>query len=303
VFHSLKEATLQHQADVIHFIDNVGPILPLIRYMLPTVHISSGKPSARIAFSKGWWFYKQLLNFSYKTSDCVVTYSETCKNSLVSSGIGSGQIRVVPWGIKIPPSLSPARIHEIRTKYGCSATRNLLVVGLPRGDLHEVVAISREISRILPTVFVFAIRPTLYKDSYATLSDEYVKIIKGPEDFHDLLAAADIAFADQPSSPSTSLPPLAWLEAMVRSTPVITRNVPGMEETVKNNVTGFIYEEVTELKEILAKVAGDRIFLEQLQKQSCSYVTQKHNIESIAIQYADIWHRLCPSELETNSNQ
>lgn len=293
LFSSLKDVVVTHNIDIIHFVDNVGPILPIIRRILPSVHIYYNKPSSRITNSKGWLWYKKLIEVSYKQSDIIIAYSETCKKNLISAGLNDNQIKVIPWGVKSPQSLSSERIKAIRLKYGCTDENTLLIVGIPRctdNELLEIVKFAKEVSTYQPTRFVFAIRPTLYKDSYQNLASEQVKVLSGPDNFYELLAAADLAFAHQSSNiVSTTLPPLAWVEAMIRGTPIIAKRTVGAEETVIKDLTGLLYDELYEIDDWLYEILSNRQKLIKMKHETFLFVNKKYNIINIAKQYLDIW--------------
>ena len=51
--HSLKESVRLHKPDVIHFYDNVGPVIGILRKQFPEVVVTCGKASTREIGSKG----------------------------------------------------------------------------------------------------------------------------------------------------------------------------------------------------------------------------------------------------------
>ena len=289
-FRSLRQAVEQHKPHVIHLADHMGPVLPLLRRLFPDVRITCAKPSVRVPEARGWYGYQNLLRASYGQADAIIAYSESCRQILVKAGIESQKITTIPWGIKIPTQVDLAKAKSIRRRYSCPAG-SLLIVGIPRRSaelLQESTGIAKRVAENAPVCFVFAIRPTLYRPEYANLSGKRVKVVSGPRDFYDLLSAADAAFAPQEAQVMTALPPLVWLEAMARHTPVATVVGPGVEETVVDGQTGILYQDSREAADALRRLM-DKELLVALQNSAKRLVLEKYDVERIAESYAELW--------------
>lgn len=293
-FRSLRQAVERHKPQVVHSVDHIGPVLPLLRRLFPNVQITCAKPSARVPEAKGWYAYQKLLRASYGQADAIVAYSESCRRILVKAGIESQKTTTIPWGIKIPTQVDLAKAESIRRRYSCPAG-SLLIVGIPRRSaelLQESTRIAKRVVESAPVCFVFAIRPTLYRPEYANLSGKRVKVVSGPPDFYDLLSAADVAFAPQEAQITTAVPQLVWLEAMARRAPIVVRANPGVQETIKHGETGILVETSQEAEVALEKLNADRAFLHSLQVRAQNWVISRHNVLDIANQYSSLWHYL-----------
>jgi glycosyltransferase involved in cell wall biosynthesis len=290
---SLRRAVERHKPHVIHLADHLGPVVPLLRRLFPEIRITYAKPSARVPEATGWYAYKNLLRASYGQADAVVAFSESCRRILVKAGIESQRITTIPWGIKIPTQLDLAKADLIRRHYNCPPD-SLLIVGIPRGlrnsieVLHKSVEMAKRFSENTPSCFIFAIRPTLYRPEYANLSNERVKVVSGPPDFYAVLSAADAAFAPQQAEGLTALPPLVWLEAMGRRTPVVVASGPGIDETVVDGQTGILYQDSREAADALRRLM-DKELLAALQNGAQRLVLEKYDVERIAESYAELW--------------
>lgn len=290
-FGSLRKAIRDHKAQILHFADHIGPVLQLIRALFPDIAITCAKPTAWVPSAKYWLLYERLLQSSLGSADAIIAYSQSCKSSLVHAGIDNRKLHMIPWGIERPCPTSQEKINLIRQRYGCSPD-DLLVVGEDRGLLTEyryrIIRDAKVLAEQEPMRFVFPIRPTRFQEEHTKLSDERVTVIKSPPDFYDLLAAADALFCPEGSQLATCLPPLMWLEAMVRRTPVVTTFGPGVEETLVDGQTGILYQDSREAADALRRLM-DKELLAALQNGAQRFVLEKYDVERIAESYAELW--------------
>ncbi len=293
---SLQKIIRMEQPQIIHFDCDIGPILGILKNYFPTVLFTCSKPSVRISNSTKWAYYRRMLSYTYRSADKVIAYTDGCQKTLRLAGVPESKVMTIPWGIKKPTPLSPARATDIRQRYGCNHN-DLLVVVLPRGGTRftmDMIQIIKSWDNTIPAKFVFAIRPTRYSPDYDDLSDGNIIVENGPSDFYELLAAADVAFAPQGKQIMTTLPPLAWLEAMVRGLPLITMVNPGVEELVIDGHTGFLYNQPTETEEFLRRL-GDEKFRARLSHNAQKLVATYYNIDGIATRYVGMWQALLSS--------
>jgi len=299
---SLRRAVYKHRTQVIHFVDNVGPIIQVLNARFPTIPIICSKPSARVQGSYCWWLYKKLLRATYNPVDTTVTYTNASKEVIVAAGIPPNKVVAIPWGVKTPSPISLPSIEAINRRYCCTKD-SLLVVVLPRGPKHfitDMIVLAKALAEELPIRFVFAIRPTLYSADYDIMINDNVIIENGPADFYDLLAAADVAFAPQEKQSTATLPPLAWLEAMARGTPLITMSNPGIDECVIDKETGLLYQNSNQIKGLLQK-CQDSSFRHMMAFNAQSLITQRFNVQSIAIRYASLWESIIAGQVNENT--
>jgi len=65
---------------------------------------------------------------------------------------------------------------------------------------------------------------------------------------------------------------MVLLEAMACGTPVIARDIPGVNEIVKNNYNGFLFKKDSELKELIEKILEDEDLREKFVKNGLKTV-------------------------------
>ena len=122
-----------------------------------------------------------------------------------------------------------------------------------------------------------------------TASSDRIDVISGIDNFIEVLESADLLFSPMTSLNTTIAPPLTWLEAMARGTPIITTPVLGAEEVITHLKTGYILSDDMSLADI-AKHALNKNRLQIISENSTAFVQDCYNIENSAKQYLDLWN-------------
>lgn len=293
---SLKESVRLHKPDVIHFYDNVGPVIGILRKQFPEVVVTCGKASTREIGSKGWSLYRRLLKSTYGACDQVVAYTDAARNVLLATGLLQERVVTIPWGVQPTTTVPSGKASDrIRGRYHCSEG-DMLIAVTPRGTEKSIVNIiefAKSLSQETHTKYVFAIRPTRYSESYMKHGNSQVIIENGPKDFYGLLEVADVVWAPVDKLTVTTLPPLTWIEAMIRGTPVITQLNPGVDECIINNETGFLYENLDDFRNVIAHFQSD-IDYDRLSRNARILALKKYNVQLCAKQYLNLWSRVAP---------
>lgn len=289
---SLWEAVKAHNAQILHFADDIGPAMPMVKRIFPFLKITCAKPSTRtvIGFTNG--FYGIRVRMGLSDADLVIAFTETCRKNLLKLGL-KNCIEVIPWSIVQPIPVDPARIKKIRSELGCGP-EHVLVIGSPRNlseNLEKTINIAKSVSKNTQLRFVFCIKPSLYKRNYSKYSSPKVIVLKSPPYFFEILEAADALFAPQGRITHTNLPYLIWLEAMIRGTPVVTEECLGVTETIENEISGLLYNDFESAPSVLEKLSDAELLL-NLKENARTIASSKYNIINAANKYAAIWRSL-----------
>ena len=291
----LRKTISECKPDIIHISDSIGPVVWLIKLLYKDIPITITKPTVRLSSSV---IYNIWIWLSLKKADAIFTFTKSAFLQLKNIGLNSSEILVIPWGVRIAKDQHPQiNTALIRKRYKC-ADDELLIVLLPRviGDeLVTYIKCFKEKFNHFNARFVFAIRPTRYLDSLSNLGSDNFIIESGPDDFYDVLTSADLAIADVGSQKgilSSSLLPLAWMESMLRRTPVFTNDAPGVEELILNNHNGLIYKDDDDLIQklnmvVLGREAG--IDIVDMGKNGRRNILERFNTKIITEEYKKIW--------------
>lgn len=282
-----------HKPDLIHLTDSFGPAASILKKLFKNLPVTVNKPTMRL---NGSFFYNLWVKKSLKVSDSIFTYTEPASKKISRLGIDNKKIKILPWGIntkyKKPKNKN---VSLIRKRYNCYKSEPLIVI-LPRSNgkkLLDYVKFIEQISYFVNAKFIFAIRPTRYLKEFSKFNSKKVKVVSGPKDFYNLLSAADLAICEYDNNKSTSLLPLACMEAMLRNTPILTNNVPGINELVLDKFNGLIFKDKKDLKKILINIKANRIKI--LKNNSKKIIENKFNINLICETYYKHWNHIINS--------
>ena len=277
--------------DIIHLTDSIGPIASLIKIFYKDIPITITKPTVRISKNP---IYNLWVRFSLKKADCIFTFTNFSLKQLEKIGIQKKKINVLPWGVQVSANnLSIDKELLIRKRYNCNKDE-LFIVVIPRGikgDIYKYINRVKSMSVKVRAKFVFAIRPTIYVDSFSKIENDQVFIESGPKDFYDLLSAADISIThidEKKNTIITSLLPLTWMESMLRETPVFTNEAPGVRDLIIDNYTGVIYKTDDDLVSKLLE-SDVKKNIKNMKINARNLILDKFNLDKISSQYSNIW--------------
>ena len=277
--------------DIIHLTDSIGPIASLIKIFYKNIPITITKPTVRISKNP---IYNLWVRFSLKKADCIFTFTNFSLKQLEKIGIQKKKINVLPWGVQVSANnLSIDKELLIRKRYNCNKDE-LFIVVIPRGnegDIYKYINRVKSMSVKVRAKFVFAIRPTIYVDSFSKIENDQVFIESGPKDFYDLLSAADISIThidEKKNTIITSLLPLTWMESMLRETPVFTNEAPGVRDLIIDNYTGVIYKTDDDLVSKLLE-SDVKKNIKNMKINARNLILDKFNLDKISSLYSNIW--------------
>ena len=150
----------------------------------------------------------------------------------------------------------------------------------------HVAALDKEIT------FLFAFKPETYQQSFSEQQSERVMVLGGLENFGEVLDTADLFLSPIGSEKSTVSPPLTWLEAMSKGTPVITTNIRGVDEVITHNVNGFIAEDYANLADVIIS-AVHRPDLSRISNDAIEKVKGKFEIHQSSQDLINFWKDIC----------
>ena len=287
---NIRSIIKSHKPDLIHLTDSFGPAVSIIKRLFKDIPVTINKPTARL---NGSFAYNTWVKTGLKNSDGIFTYTGAAVKTIEKLGVKKKNIKLLPWGInqkfKKPTN---KEINLIRRRYGCKNSE-LLIVVLPRvsdDELIKYINFIKKISISIKAQFVFPIRPTRYLKKFSILNSKKVTIESGPKDFFNLLSAADLAVSqsdDTGNIKSTSFLPLAWMDAMLRETPVLTNKISGVDELIKNDFNGMVFKDKLSLKKLLLSLNQNK--LNNLKKNSQKTIQNRFNISLICESYYSYW--------------
>ncbi|RZB31514.1 MAG: hypothetical protein SRB2_04483 [Desulfobacteraceae bacterium Eth-SRB2] len=287
----LKKLIHSHDIDVIHFIDNLGPAMRLIKWIFPYLYVTYSAPT----YSPRGKLYNQYLKFSFEKLDKIIPHTEAYRKKLIDLGFSKEKLRVIRWSVNLPKKqMKLSQQIELRRKMGVKPSDKLFlwsgfIQQIQIEDFWIALTVAKRITKLYDFChFIFAFKPQVFRQEYTAHESDYISIITNVQNFPDLLETADIFYSPVGNLSSIVSPPLTWIEAMARGTPVLTNNVKGVDEIVIERQTGFVAETIKDIEPTIIRVINDNN-LAKISENARRWVAKKFNIETAAEMYVDLW--------------
>lgn len=287
----LRRIVRDHQVDVVHFMDNMGPSMRLAKNVLggPMVTHSA------MAYDPRGRCYKRYILLSMASLDKIIPYSEAYARKLEEMGIDPRRMEVIRWGVEPKQSeLSDEKKAQVRAAYGVPPDARLLlwsgfIQQIGERDFRAAVELARRVTEVRPNCrFIFAFKPSSFRVEFKELESAAIRVATNVEHFAELVEAADMFYSPLVRSDLIVAPPLTWLEAMSVGTPVITTAAGGVDEVVKHGETGFVARSFSELANVVTE-AIDSPGLAEVSRNCRTFVAQNCDIHAVADRYLHVW--------------
>jgi hypothetical protein len=290
---SLREMISTHNPQVVHFVDDLGPAIWLLRLAYPAIIITCSKPVIPSKSAKWNLLYRMRTKIGLNAADTVIAFTDICRENLKKIGVKS-QIVTIPWGIKLPRTGGVDRL-SVRSQIGC-CDEDFLTICSPRNVnilLEQCILQCASFAANPRYKYIFLIRPTMWNDSYSKLSNGNIRLMRSPSNYLDIIESSDLLFAPQGRQHYTALPPLLWIEALARGIPIITERNPGVDSVIRDGYNGFLFDfsDADSMVAAFEKV-GDPILRRRMKDNARKGVIGIYDIDLIAEQYDILWKSL-----------
>ncbi len=294
--------------DVIHFIDNYGPVMLTVRPFARGIPTSISAPT----YNRVRFLYDFMLLQSLWSFDRVVPYTHAYANRLLAIGLDHSRVRRIPWGVDVarlhPPS--PEEREAARTSLGIGG--DTLLVGwsgftqqATERDLEFAAAVARRTLKDFPKDFSFhfCFKPEHFRERYRSLESPGMRVHASPEEFTTVRLASDLLISPLVEGGVTVGPPLTWLEFMAMGVPIMSTPADGVEEAVIDSKTGLIVETVAEASDALEALRTDLGRLRGYSAAARRLVTEEFTADRSAQEYASLWREMAEDNPRRKSRQ
>jgi len=283
--------------DVIHFADNYGPAMLGLRAACGRAPMAISAPT----YQADRPFYDLFLLASFRTFNAVVPFSDAYRRRLEELRVPRERIRRIRWGIDVDKftPLTPAERAAARAQLGLDASRIVVLwTGFTQQtnerDFHDALlaastTLHQKSSRF---VFLFCFKPEHFNPSYLAFERVGLRILDTAEAFHAARASADVLLAPIRETRSTAAPPLVWLECLAMGTPILTTDIPGADEAVVADRSGFRVRSTKEASERLLQMEADPELLPRLRVGARQVAVERYSVDIAAREYAELWSQL-----------
>ncbi len=243
-------------------------------------------------------FYHALKRLGLRAMDTLVTTTAATQGRLMRLGIPPGKIEVIPWSSKrAERTRSAADAARARARLGLSPDRPLVLWSGPlqhtgEAEFRSALRVAKGVAgRSDRYQFVFAFKPDAMREEFARTADGIAGMTVRETDretFDELQRAATVFLSPLCNPNRTVAPPLTWVEMMGLGVPLVTTQVPGVEELVDHERTGFVVHDSGEAVDVLCKVSTEA--WQTLGAEGARVVHERFNLKDIASAYVSMWN-------------
>jgi glycosyltransferase involved in cell wall biosynthesis len=287
----IRKIIKQHKIDLIYFMDNFGFGMKLMK-------IITGK---KISFAAANYeprsvIYDKMQSCFLKNLDAVVTYSDAYKKILSGLKIAPDKIHTIHWGVDTNKFkfVSDEDRGILRSNHNLKKEKFIIlwtgyIQQIQEHDYYKTISCAKKIIQRNPDIeFIFCFKPETYKEKYSKEASQQLTVLKGHENFGEILSSVDLLLSPIHKLNSTVSPPLTWLEAMSRGVPVLTTNALGVNEVIENNTNGFITNNYDTLVSDIQRIKELGVSKE-IRIAARNKICENYNIHSIANRYHKIF--------------
>jgi len=277
--------------------DNFGPVMRLLKRWVSPVPVSV---SAMGYYARGP-LHDRYLPLCYRGLDAVVPFSVAYRQKLLELGLPRQRLYTIPWGIDVDSGgggSTPEERVELKRLLDIDADCKLVlwsgfIQQIGEKELYASVEIARSlIQRRQDVYFVFALKPECYRASYQRFAASRLRILPTTNDvFLRLLRAADYLLSPVTNTHSIVTPPLTWIEAMAIGVPVVTNELPGVEDVIRPGENGLVAKSVGDIPLALDLMLSHED-QEEMRKRAREHVVAHYTVAQSAAGYETLWRNL-----------
>jgi glycosyltransferase involved in cell wall biosynthesis len=238
--------------DVLHghlsdaeFLGILAGHLASVGRLLTTVHYPALLPERRICDFRNWLRRLWTKTVYHRWADCVVAVSEDIASKLVRDfGIHREKIRVILNGVNLPAFERADQVAELKHSLSLTGNHRIIVnvarLAPPKGQEYLLEAVGRLLPRFPELVLLLVgdgeLRQPLEEQRSRLGLKDHVRFLGNRSDVAALLALSEL-FVFPSVSEGTSL---ALLEAMASKRAIVATAIPGNEEVIHHQETGYL---------------------------------------------------------------
>lgn len=287
----------EFRPDVIHFMDNYGPAMVGLRTVLRGFPLAISAPT----YDPNRRFYDMFLKASFASFDSIVPFSEAYRRRLLELRVPPERIRRIRWGIDVerfaPPP--PSERESARETLGVRPDQFVVLwTGFTQqadeAALHSAVRTAELALGEDPSGFVFAycFKPEHFKESFRGLERPGLRVFGTADAFRAARASADVLLSPIQSRQSTAAPPLAWLECLAMGIPILTTDIPGADEAIVAQRSGFTVATPEDAFERLREMRSDDGLRRRLRSGAREVARELYSVDRAVKEYVGLWSDL-----------
>jgi len=294
IVREVRRRRKEFQPDLIHFIDNYGPGMAGLRAAFGNLPLTVSAPT----YQPNRPMYDVFLRASFASFDVIVPFSDAYRKRLLELRFPAERVRRIRWGIDVDRFTPPTDAQREAVRKELGLRRDQLVIlwtgfiqqtGEP--DLRLALRTAELAIEDDPTkyAFLFCFKPEHFKESYRSFERTGLRVFGSADAFHAARTAADILLCPFIDVRSTAAPPLAWLECLAMGIPILTTEIPGVEEAVADGKSGFAVPSPEAASDRLRALLADDGLRQRLREGARQIAMERYSVDRALQEYVDLW--------------
>ncbi len=306
ILSAIRRLDRSFRPDVIHFIDNYGPVMLSLRPMFRLMPLAISAPT----YHRRHPLYDMMLLESFRSFDRVVPFTRAYAERLRELGLDGSLVRWIPWGVdtsRFQPPSSEERAAA-RAQLGLKPDDFVVVwAGFPQQtsmvDLDFASSVARQCIKETPEglAFEFCFKPEHFDPRFKMLEGPGIRVRGSAEEYSTVRRASDVLLSPFLEKRATVGPALTWLEFMSMGIPVITTEAPGVEDAIAQGESGLVRPSVELTCEAIRNLQSDREGLRRLQEGARRVVSERFTVDRSAMGYSSLWREMAEDRPRRNT--
>lgn len=276
-------------ADVVHFMDNMGPASLVFadRLKVPTY-------TSAVTYDARYPLYDRFLAASFGAFQGIAASSDSFRKRLVDIGVSSRRVRTIRWGV--PSENARPDTDQLAAKRTLGISPRTPVV-LWSGYLqqsgpedlalaHRAVAEAEE--EVGDLVAYLCLKPVHYRDAHRDLEGPRTHVRGDAKSFLLARRAADVFLNPMTRTSSILAPPLTWVECMMKGIPILTTECGGVEEALGKGTAGDVVPPEN-LGHHLADLFRNPSRLQELSRGAHEWAMRQYTLDAAIDNYMTLW--------------
>jgi hypothetical protein len=305
VFPLVAELVKKCRIDLIHLVDNYGPIQALLS------RVRAAKTSFQLNYNPKSLLYNEFLRASLGSMDGVVT-------GLVALARKLGELRVtprivtIPWAVSVDSqgsetgdNVDPAALGlKVPPERTLVTWTGFLGEFISKQELLFSIRIAKQVLRELRDVsFAFTLKNEHFDREYKSFEEDRIKILslRSRTEFLKLARLSSLLFSACLNERIIIGPPLTWLECMAIGVPIVTTKLQGVDELILDGSNGIIVPSPEQAHEHLSQLLRDGRKMKRLATNAKETVKTRFEMKNVAAEYVRGWSSIVNSR-RSNTN-
>jgi glycosyltransferase involved in cell wall biosynthesis len=293
----LRKAARGFRPDIVHFIDNYGPVMSILPLVKPIARFTVSCPT----YNPRAPLYDRFLRMSLRPFDAIAPYSNAFAHVLDQMGFPAARIVPIRWGVDLERCRPPSAAERSESRVRLHLQDDQVVVAWTGfiqqtnwSDFQFSLRVAQLVTAREPSRFAFAFcfKPEHFRAYFRQWEAPGIRVLGNTQEFEDLRRSADYLLSPILAGRSTAAPPLTWLEFLAMGVPLISTPLRGSREVLLSGTNGWVVHSPEEARDRLLGIGGDPERLRRMHAEARRLAEERLGIIGVGRRFVELWSEL-----------